>query len=78
MNFQRLGFLDLEINNHRKLKLNLTKRIKIYCNIEHLENQFKQIPHTSNSQQNFIVDLLIYLGQHLEVKLEKLKTRRIL
>ena len=51
----------------------MTERIKISCNIEHLENQYKHIPHTSNSQQNFIVDLLINLGQHLEVNIERLK-----
>ena len=27
-------------NNHRKTKLNLTEKIKISCNIEHLENKF--------------------------------------
>ena len=73
MNFQRLDYLDLEISHHKKQKLNLTKRIKISCNIKHLENQYKHIPHTSNSQQNFIVDLLINLGQHLEVNIERLK-----
>ncbi|KDO48216.1 hypothetical protein CISIN_1g037539mg, partial [Citrus sinensis] len=36
-------------------------------------NQYKHIPHTSNSQQNFIVDLLINLGQHLEVNIERLQ-----
>ena len=51
----------------------MIERIKISCNIEHLENQYKHIPHTSNSQQNFIVDLLINLGQHFEVNIEKLK-----
>ena len=71
MNCQRLEYLDLEINHHRKQKLNLIERIKISCNIEYLENQFKHIPHTSNSQQNFIVDLLINLGQHLEVNLNR-------
>ena len=40
MNFQRLDYLDLEISNHRKTKLNLTEKIKISCNIEHLENKF--------------------------------------
>lgn len=39
MNFKKLDYLDLEINHHRKQKLNLTERIKISCNIEHLENQ---------------------------------------
>lgn len=61
MNFQRLGYLDLEINNHRKVELNLTKRIKVSRNIEYLKNQFKYIPYISNSQQNFIIDLLINL-----------------
>ena len=73
MNFLWLDYLDLEIGHHRKQKLNFTERIKISCNIEHLENQFKHIPHTSNSQQNFIVDLLINLGQHLEINIKKLK-----
>ena len=59
MNFQILDYLDLKISHHRKQKLNLIKRIKISCNIEHLQNQYKHIPHTSNSQQKFIVDLLI-------------------
>lgn len=49
MNFQRLGYLDLEINNHRKVELNLTKRIKVSRNIEYLKNQFKHIPYISNS-----------------------------
>lgn len=61
MNFQRLGYLDLEINNHRKVELNLTKRIKVSRNIEYLKNQFKHIPYISNSQQNFIINLLINL-----------------
>ena len=59
MNFQILEYLDLEISHYRKQKYNFIERIKISYNIEHLENQFKNIPHTSNSQQNFIVDLLI-------------------
>lgn len=54
MNFQILDYLDLKINNHRKVKLNLIERIKVSCNMEHLENQFKHIPHTSNSQQNLL------------------------
>ena len=29
MNFQKLDYLDLEISNHRKKKLNLTKKIKL-------------------------------------------------
>lgn len=33
----------------------------------------KHILCTSNSSQNFIVDLLINLGQHLENNIEKLK-----
>lgn len=54
MNFQILDYLDLKINNHRKVKLNLIERIKVSCNMEHLENQFKHIPRTSNSQQNLL------------------------
>ena len=38
INFLKFDYLDLEISNPKKLKLNLTKRIKISCNIEHLEN----------------------------------------
>lgn len=45
MIFESLDYLGLEIGNHRKVKLNLTRRIKLSCNIEHLENQFKHIPH---------------------------------
>lgn len=48
MNIQKLEYLDLEINNHRKVKLNLIERIQVSCNIEHLENQFIHIPHTSS------------------------------
>ena len=73
MNFHRLEYLDLDISHHRKQKLNLTKRVKISCNREHLKNQFKHIPHTSNSQQNFIVDLLLNLRQDLEVNIKMLK-----
>lgn len=38
MNIQKLEYLDLEINNHRKVKLNLIEGIQVSCNIEHLEN----------------------------------------
>lgn len=51
----------------------MTERFKIICNIEHWENQFKHFPHTSNDQQNLLMDLLINLRQHLEFNLEKLK-----
>ena len=71
MNFKRLEYLDLEIAGLKKIKLSLQNNIKISCNIEHLENQYKHIPHTSNSQQNFIVDLLINLGQNLEENIDK-------
>ena len=71
MNFKRLEYLDLEIVGFRKIKVNLHNSIKINCNIEHLENQYKHVPHTSNSQQNFIVDLLINLGQSLEENIDK-------
>ncbi len=71
MNFKRLEYLDLEIVGFRKVKVNLHNSIKINCNIEHLENQYKHVPHTSNSQQNFIVDLLINLGQSLEENIDK-------
>ena len=38
MNFQQLDYLDLQISHYKKQKLNLTERIKVSCNIEHLEN----------------------------------------
>ena len=65
MNFQRIDYLDLKIKSLRKIKISLSDSFKLRCNIEHLENQYKHIPHTRNSQQNFIVDLLINLGQNL-------------
>ena len=71
MNFKRLEYLDLKIAGLRKTKVNLQNNIKINCNIEHLDNQYKHIPHTSNSQQNFIVDLIINLGQSLEENIDK-------
>ena len=43
MNFKKLDYLDLETNHHRKQKLKLTERIKISCNIGHLENQLSCI-----------------------------------
>ena len=53
MNFQRIDYLDLEIKSLRKTKVSLSDSFKLSCNIEHLENQYKHIPHTSNSQQKF-------------------------
>ena len=38
MNIQKLKYLDLEINNHRKVKLNLTERIQVSCNIFRIIN----------------------------------------
>ena len=51
MNFQKLAYFDLQISSHRKIKLNLKNRIELNHNIEHLENQYKHIPYTSNGQQ---------------------------
>ena len=45
MNFKRLEYLDLEIARFRKIKVNLHNSIKINCNIEHLENQYKYVQH---------------------------------
>ena len=50
MNFQRIDYLDLEIKSLRKTKVSLLDSFKFGCNIEHLENQYKHIPYTNNSQ----------------------------
>lgn len=50
MNFHILEYLDLETDKHRNVKVSLTERIKANCNKKNLENQFKHIPHISNSQ----------------------------
>ncbi|KAK2663024.1 hypothetical protein Ddye_001598 [Dipteronia dyeriana] len=71
MNFKRLEYLDLEITGFKKTKISLQNNIKISCNIEHLENQYKHIPHTSNGQQNLLVDLIINLGRSLEDNVDK-------
>lgn len=52
MNSHNLDYLEFEISNHYKIKLNFTEKIKASYNIEHLQNQIKHFPLASNSQKN--------------------------
>lgn len=66
----KLDYLGLELKHFKWTKI-ITEQFKLYCNIDHLENQYKHILHSSDSQKNLIIDLLLNLGQSLEAKLEK-------
>lgn len=67
-NIDSLKYLDLKISNRQKTLVKIKENNHL-CN---LGNNYVHELHGSNSQLNSIVDLIINLGDNLEVNISKI------